>query len=173
MQAGGYGEASSRVARDAGGVWQASAQWQPNVSDGGAQNLCNMIWGMARLAEHPGETLMAFYRQCQDRMLHDRLRSKADTEQALTNTLWAMAVLDELEPNVAAEVSSLLVLMSPLMSAFLLPDVGHLEQHELSLIRHILRLMLLLTLQHIVCLTPLLREESAFFAPLHGTSGSL
>jgi hypothetical protein len=66
-----------------------------------------MIWGMARLAEHPGDTLMAVYRQRQDRILYDAKRSKIDTEQALTNTLWAMAVLDELDADVAAEVGFL------------------------------------------------------------------
>lgn len=66
-----------------------------------------MIWGMARLAEHPGDTLMAVYRQRQDKILYDAKRSKIDTEQALTNTLWAMAVLDELDADVAAEVGFL------------------------------------------------------------------
>ncbi|BDA42152.1 probable RAP domain-containing protein, chloroplastic at C-terminar half [Coccomyxa sp. Obi] len=73
-----------------------------------AQNLCNLMWGLARLAEHPGEPLMAVYRQRQDRILYDSKRSKSETEQALTNTLWAMAVLDELDADVAAEVYRLI-----------------------------------------------------------------
>ena len=63
------------------------------------------MWGLARLAEHPGEPLMAVYRQQRDKILYDATRSKSEMEQALTNTLWAMAVLDELDTDVAAEVA--------------------------------------------------------------------
>ncbi|CAL8468164.1 g7703 [Coccomyxa elongata] len=73
-----------------------------------AQNLCNLMWGLARLAEHPGEVLMAVYRQQRDKILYDATRSKSEMEQALTNTLWAMAVLDELDADVAAEVYRLI-----------------------------------------------------------------
>ncbi len=65
------------------------------------------MWGLARLGEHPGEPLMALYRQRRHKIMYDEKRSKSDTEQALTNTLWAMAVLDELNADVAAEVSHL------------------------------------------------------------------
>ncbi len=86
-----------------------------------AQNLCNMIWGMARLAEHPGEELMAVYRQRQDRILYDPRRSKADTEQALTNVLWAMAVLDELDADMATEVGR-----ASCRTLFFTPLIAHL-----------------------------------------------
>ncbi len=66
--------------------------------------LSNMLWGMARLAEHPGEDLMRAYRDSQKKILFEEARTVVDTEQAVSNVLWALAVLDELDPAFAEKV---------------------------------------------------------------------
>ena len=68
------------------------------------QNLCNMIWGMARLAEHPGPLLMGKYLQKMDDLLDINVYTDDDRDQGIANTLWALTVLDELRPDFVERV---------------------------------------------------------------------
>ena len=72
------------------------------------QNLCNLIWGMARLAEHPGPELMGKFLQKSEELLEARSDPEDEEEkgQGVANTLWALAVLDELRPDFVEQVSS-------------------------------------------------------------------
>ena len=71
----------------------------------GLQNLCNLIWGMARLAEHPGPELMRKFLQKSEELL-DSTDHEGEEErgQGVANTLWALAVLDELRPEFVEQV---------------------------------------------------------------------
>lgn len=62
------------------------------------QNLCNMIWGMARLAEHPGQEVMAKFLQKLEELLESGQRQE-ERDQTIANTLWALTALDELQPE--------------------------------------------------------------------------
>ncbi len=47
---------------------------------------------------------MAMYHANHDKVLFEKARDPADTEQAVSNVLWALAVLDELDPGFAEQV---------------------------------------------------------------------
>ncbi len=68
------------------------------------QNLCNMIWGMARLAEHPGPEVMARCLQKIEEVLESGQRQD-ERDQTIANTLWALTALDELQPEFVNRVS--------------------------------------------------------------------
>ena len=71
------------------------------------QNLCNLIWGMARLAEHPGPELMRRFLQKTEELLElSGFENEEDVGQGIANTLWALAVLDELRPDFVERVSA-------------------------------------------------------------------
>lgn len=70
-----------------------------------AQNLCNLIWGMARLAEHPGPELMRKFLQKSEELLDSANQEDEEEKgQGVANTLWALAVLDELRPEFVEQV---------------------------------------------------------------------
>ena len=66
-----------------------------------------MIWGMARLAEHPGPVLIRKYLQKLNELLDTANFTADDRDQGIPNTLWALAVLDELHPDFVERVGSL------------------------------------------------------------------
>ena len=69
------------------------------------QNLCNLIWGMARLAEHPGPELMRKFLQKSEELLDSANQEDEEEKgQGVANTLWALAVLDELRPEFVEQV---------------------------------------------------------------------
>ena len=71
------------------------------------QNLSTMIWGMARLAEHPGPGLIQKYLQKLNELLDTANFTADDRDQGIPNTLWALAVLDELHPDFVERVGCL------------------------------------------------------------------
>ena len=74
------------------------------------QNLCNLIWGMARLAEHPGPELMRRFLQKTEELLElSGFENEEDVGQGIANTLWALAVLDELRPDFVERVSAMVL----------------------------------------------------------------
>ena len=87
---------------------QPTAQAREHVSvHVRAQNLCNLIWGMARLAEHPGPELMRRLLQKTEELLEaSGHEDEDDVGQGIANTLWALAVLDELRPDFVERVSA-------------------------------------------------------------------
>ena len=66
-----------------------------------------MIWGMARLAEHPGPGLIQKYLQKLHALLDTVNFTADDRDQGIPNTLWALAVLDELHPDFVERVGCL------------------------------------------------------------------
>ena len=68
------------------------------------QKLCNMIWGMARLGEHPGPVMMAKFLQKVDELWNADTPSHDDRGQGISNTLWSLTVLDELRPGFVERV---------------------------------------------------------------------
>ena len=68
------------------------------------QNLSNMIWGMARLAEHPGPEVMAKCLQKLEEVLESGKRQE-ERDQTISNILWALTALDELQPDFVNRVS--------------------------------------------------------------------
>ena len=93
------------------------------------QMLSNMLWGMARLSEHPGDQVMQVYRRDQEKILFEKARDKADTEQAVSNVLWALAVLDETDPVFAEKVCSTTLLSPPLLGLKRLSSPSHIMWH--------------------------------------------
>ncbi len=63
---------------------------------------------MARLAEHPGPELMRKFLQKSEELL-DSTDHEGEEEkgQGVANTLWALAVLDELRPEFVEQASSM------------------------------------------------------------------
>ena len=72
-----------------------------------------MIWGMARLAEHPGPGLIRKYLQKLHELLDTVAFTADDRDQGIPNTLWALAVLDELHPDFVERVGCLPLLPHP------------------------------------------------------------
>ena len=81
------------------------------------QNLSTMIWGMARLAEHPGPGLIRKYLQKLNELLDTANFTADDRDQGIPNTLWALAVLDELHPDFVERVGCLHLLWHPASSS--------------------------------------------------------
>ena len=69
-----------------------------------SQNIGNLVWGMARLGEHPGAQFIRVLRERRDDILFDNGRKGVENVQAMTNVLWALCVFDELDPALAAGV---------------------------------------------------------------------
>ncbi len=87
-----------------------------------AQNLCNLIWGMARLAEHPGPELMRKFLQKSEELLEATdPEGEEEKGQGIANTLWALAVLDELRPEFVEQVPSTLTSCAVLHPSCKLP----------------------------------------------------
>ena len=77
------------------------------------QNLSTMIWGMARLGEHPGPGLIHKYLQKLNELLDTANFTADDRDQGIPNTLWALAVLDELHPDFVERVGCQHYLLHP------------------------------------------------------------
>ena len=68
------------------------------------QSVGNLLWGLARLAEHPGDAFIRLLKEKRAGILYDNGRDDNENEQAMTNVLWSLCVFDELDPELAAEV---------------------------------------------------------------------
>ena len=64
----------------------------------------NLLWGLARLAEHPGDEFIRAVKEKCAGIMYKNGRDDNENEQAMTNVLWALCVFDELDPGLAAEV---------------------------------------------------------------------
>jgi hypothetical protein len=70
------------------------------------QVLANVLWGLARLAEHPGEEIMQMCLVSQQRFAAEDFKNVSELEQTVSNVLWAMAVLGEMQPAFAEKVGA-------------------------------------------------------------------
>ena len=76
------------------------------------QSVGNLLWGLARLAEHPGDEFIRILKEKRAGILYDNGRDNIENEQAMTNVLWSLCVFDELDPGLAAEVHPLPALLT-------------------------------------------------------------